>query len=169
MKKPQNIKRISLITVGLLFVINIWGQTIPTTEIIKTTSDGSFSGESAQDSRDYKLLLGTWTTEASDRARTFEFKRNKTVIYSYDFETTSGGSGTHSDKMEATVKKDNIVIERSQARYARGYKSWWEISIPFDPDNLAITHCYENKGSVGNTTYKLYKIMEESKPKKESR
>jgi len=129
--------------------------------VIPVKSDKSDLEKSSQDSSDYKLLVGNWTVGEGDlsEARTFEFKNNKTVIFTFFSRTTDGGSGKHSSEWKAKIKKDKIIIE-PEGRKGWGYQEWYEITIPFDPNNLLATRYYKQKGSSGNTTYQLYKRAE---------
>ena len=104
---------------------------------------------------DFELLVGKWITNNGNSTMIFEIKSNRQVVCTHNIISINGHNGNFSYTYRATIKSDKILIENSPAPMPGGSKSWYEISIPFDPNALVILHRSQSSGHDSTFTYNV--------------
>jgi len=112
---------------------------------------------------DFKQLEGVWEVEGSTatNSRTFEFKSRKTMLFTYVYETSGGGSHSITTEYEADKEEGKFVLEAKNSRSSSSSKQWYEIKTPFNLDSLEITRYSESDTSKSSSTYVLKRKKKE--------
>lgn len=103
----------------------------------------------------YQDLVGTWVSKPRPgytSTYTFEFSASKEMIYTYEYKSNTG-ENKNTYRYQATAKEDRIIFD--SPNFTDPTSNYYEIVLPFDPNDLAITHHFKTTTGIGSNTYKL--------------
>jgi len=109
---------------------------------------------------DFKQLVGKWeSSEPSGIVKFIEFKPSKTVLITHVYSSNNSNS-SETEEWFATTKPDKIIIERKNRETSlSSFKHWYEITIPYDADNLTFTYHTESTGRSSSRIYRLKRSL----------